>query len=258
MRSKWLKNLFQGAVLLGVPTWVSVWGISFIPFEKLPLSHFWTAMIYRAVNVGFCLLMIWVLKPSLFKRFTLRIEPKKLGIMAGLLLILVGRQAMSAPFSKFSIFDIVTAFFFTMSIGVDEEIFSRVMIFGFFQRYGVWVAAVISSIHFGALHIGNYFWGDQSWDYTVVQVVGAGAFGFLCCGFMLYGGSVWVPILLHGLSDFPFQFMTQKEFVATGHAQTDWVGAAIEVFVFVTVGAFLIYNSQAKLKTLLVSAGAYV
>ena len=258
MRSKWLKNLFQGAVLLGVPTWVSGWGIGMIPFNRLPLSHFWEVMVFRAVDVSFCLIFVGLLRPQLFKRFTLRMELKRAGISLGLIFVLVGRSVIGAQYAGHSFLDILSAVVFTMAIGVNEEIFSRVMIFGFFEQYGVWVAAAISSVHFGALHIGNAVWSDQSWGYTIGQAISAGAFGFMCCGFMLYTGSVWIPILLHGLSDLPFQFLTNAQYTSTTQASLDLVGLGLDLFVFLSVGGLLIYNSQAKLKKRVVSAGAYV
>ena len=63
-------------------------------------------------------------------------------------------------------------------------------------------------------------------------------------GFNLYTGNIWIPIVLHGLSDFPFMFMTQSETVANGHAPTDWVGLGVDVVLFIGIGSFLIYNSQ--------------
>lgn len=244
MRERWISQSLRAVLLLGIPTWVSVWGVSLVPFNKLPLSHFWQVMAYRAFSVAVYLVMIWALKPGLLRRFRFHVDRKRLWVAIGVLVILVGRDVVSAPYSKFSVIDVIGAFVFTMAIGLDEEVFSRVMIFGFFEKYGVWVAAGISSLHSGALHIGNAFWGDQSWDYTIAQVINAAAFGFLCCGLMLYTGSVWIPILLHGLSDLPMQFMTESEYVANGHASTDWVGLAIAVTLYTGIGAWLIYQSN--------------
>lgn len=124
--------------------------------------------------------------------------------------------------------------------------FSRLLIFGYFERFGVWVAAAISSIHFGLLHFSNFAWGGQALAYTSAQVVNAASFGFLCCGLMLYTGSIWIPILLHGLSDYSFQFMTSSEVHSMGQSSVDWLGLGINVFLFCGIGVLLIAATKPR------------
>lgn len=63
------------------------------------------------------------------------------------------------------------------------------------------VAAVVTSVVFGLMHLGNGLFG-QSAGATAWQVVTAGSAGFLWAGARLVTGSLWPGIVLHASSNF--------------------------------------------------------
>ena len=124
---------------------------------------------------------------------------------------------------------IFESFVFALFIGIDEDLFSRGFAFGVIERYGVWIAAILSSLQFGLLHLGNFVWGGQSAVYTIGQAISAGAFGFLAAALMVYSGSILVPILMHGLCDMPMQFETAAQYTkkVTGKGEAYVLGRKI-------------------------------
>ena len=165
---------------------------------------------------------------------------KRLLIGLGVVTFLTLPGLMHSQMTSFRASQILEGLIFALFIGVDEELFSRGFIYACLEGYGVLVATVISSIHFGLLHLGNVIWGGQSLSYTLAQIMSSSAFGYLAVGLMLYTGNIWVPILLHGLSDSPMQFesATQYTKVVTGHA--DWTGTIINALIYVLIGWLLI------------------
>jgi membrane protease YdiL (CAAX protease family) len=71
-------------------------------------------------------------------------------------------------------------------------------------------------------------------------MVNAGAFGFLCCALMIFTGSIWVPIILHGLSDFPLMMQSEEAFKAQVRGVADWLGTFAEAGLMVAVGLILL------------------
>jgi membrane protease YdiL (CAAX protease family) len=147
----------------------------------------------------------------------------------------------SAP----SIFE---GFIFSLSIGFAEEFFSRGFIFGILEKYGVWAAVIGSSIHFGALHIMNIPWGGYSVGYTIGQVIDAAAFGVFSCGLMIFTGTIWSSILVHGLTDLPMQFMTRSAYRSSVTGSFDWLGTFIDAAILVVAGWALIQNRDRSFK----------
>ena len=162
---------------------------------------------------------IWYFYPQALVRFKVELSKK---LLIGLLLVLffTAGSIYHADYAHKSIFDVLIGFLFALGIGIDEDFFSRGLIFASLESYGIQVAAAISALHFGLLHFGNVIWGGQSFSFTSTQVVGAMAFGYLCVGLMLYTKTIWVPVLFHGLTDFPMQLESAASYknVVTGHA----------------------------------------
>ena len=89
----------------------------------------------------------------------------------------------------------------TFLVGIFEEFLFRGIVFrGFEKVRGPVVAFVVSSVLFGAMHYVNWI-GGQSLGTTHIQVLHAGAAGLLYAGLMLKTGTIWVPVLYHGLWD---------------------------------------------------------
>ena len=241
------KSLFQSAVLISAMTAFSIWGFSWIPFDKLPVSHFWMAISYRAVTAFVWLVLIWALKPRMFRRLFVVQSPFRLLIGFGVVTYLTLPQLLHTSYKGHSIWAILEGFIFALFIGVDEELFSRGLIYGFLDKYGINIAAVLSSIHFGLLHLGNVVWGGQSFEYTAGQAVNAAAFGYLACGLMVFTGTIWMPILLHGISDFPMQMQSAVQYKHQVTGGFDWMGTMLNFLVYVGVGYLLLRLSRSKI-----------
>jgi membrane protease YdiL (CAAX protease family) len=244
MKNKFLRPLI--AYLIAEVN--NFWLTGLIPFNKLPFSHFWTVACERAFSVLCSLLLIRILSPSSLRRFTYKLIPgRSLGTLAAFAFMSLP-IFFSLQFNGNTFVDIGGGFFFALFIGIDEEIFDRGFVFGLLQARGIWIAAVLSSIQFGLMHFGNYLWGEQSLSYTCGQMVDAASFGFVCVGLMLYSGSIWVPILLHGLTDWPMQLETPTAFKTQVVGHVDWMVILVSVLINAFLGAMLIYGSQTGAK----------
>jgi len=229
-------------VLVG-GTILSAWGIGLIPFEQLPLAGYWIGIIYRTSSGLVWLAAIWYFYPLALNRFKFHLSKR---LPVGLLIVLfftVG-PIYHADYAHKSIFDVVVGFLFALGIGLDEDFFSRGLIFGAFESYGIQIAAIVSAVHFGLLHFGNAIWGGQSFSFTSTQVVGAMAFGYLCVGLMLYTKTIWVPVLFHGLTDFPMQFESAASYKNVVTGQAYWLYTFSFSIPYVIVGWILIKLSR--------------
>jgi membrane protease YdiL (CAAX protease family) len=228
--------LFGGTIL-------SAWGIGLIPFEQLPLPGYWIGIIYRTFSGLVWLVAIWYFYPLALNRFKFHLSKR---LPVGLLIVLfftVG-PIYHADYAHKSIFDVVVGFLFALGIGLDEDFFSRGLIFGAFESYGIQIAAIVSAVHFGLLHFGNAIWGGQSFSFTSTQVVGAMAFGYLCVGLMLYTKTIWVPVLFHGLTDFPMQLESAASYKNVVTGQAYWLYTFSFAIPYVIIGWVLIALSR--------------
>jgi membrane protease YdiL (CAAX protease family) len=102
---------------------------------------------------------------------------------------------------------------FLFAVAFAEEIFSRGVIFGILLRQGLVVAVVGSSLIFGLMHlngyIGEYF---DPWR-AYWHVVSATAFGVFACALMVVTRSIWMPIILHTLSNTGLLFRDIEEVI---------------------------------------------
>jgi len=242
IRRKWLRI---SVVVVG-GTIVNNWGLSWIPFHTLPLSQFWWAIIARSCSALLSLVLIRLFCPSALKRLGWGGKPKNLLISIVIVAYLMGSALWQNNYRGASAAQIIESFIFALFIGIDEDFFSRGFIFGGLERYGVWLAAVISSVHFGLLHLPNIVYGGQSAAYTLAQAVSAVAFGFLAAALMVYSGTIWVPILMHGLCDFPMQFDTPSQYKAMVTGGADWMGVLVDLFLYSSIGVILILLSNPK------------
>ncbi len=234
-------------VLLG--TVLTTWAIGLIPFNKLPVSSFWQVLASRSISTISSLILIGLFCPIAFRRFKGRLTSRRfvIGLAIVAYLQLPG-LIHSAVFSA-SLCHLLEGLVFSMFIGIDEELFSRGLIFGALEGFGVGIAAAISSIHFGLLHLGNFFWGGQSLTFTLGQTLSAASFGYLACGLMLFTGSIWVPVLMHGIADLPMQFFSNAQFTKEVTGGANWIGVIVESAIFILIGWTLIRLSRAN-KTL--------
>lgn len=119
----------------------------------------------------------------------------------------------------------------TMLVGVSEELACRGVLYqGLRGRFGLWPAALASSMLFGAVHILN---GFTTGDFTTasIQAITASMTGIAFVGIRIRTGSLYPGILLHGLWDFTLvATLFAVTALAKGHGGTPpsllWIGIA--------------------------------
>ena len=250
-QNQWLRI----AVVIFGGTVINIWGLEWVPFHKLPVTPFWEALIVRGTQALLSLIMIRLFCPGALRRFRWGGRPKELLISLGVVVFLVSSPILHINFHHVGFGAILEAFIFSLFIGIDEDFFSRGFMYGALEKYGLWFAAIVSSVQFGLLHLGNIAWGHQSAAFTIAQAVGAGAFGLLAVALMIYSGSIWVPILLHGLTDFPMQFDTAHEYTAIVTGGADWIGVITDVITYCAIAWVLICLSDPVRKEQLMEFG---
>ena len=236
-------RLPQAVGILFGGTIVSAWGIGLIPFEQLPLPGYWIGIIYRTFSGLVWLAAIWHFCPLALSRFKVTLS-KRLLIGSLIVLFFTVGSIYHADYAHKSICDVVVGFLFALGIGLDEDFFSRGLIFAAFESDGIQIAAIVSTMHFGLLHFGNAIWGGQSFSFTSTQVVGAMAFGYLCVGLMLYTKTIWVPVLFHGLTDFPMQLESAASYKNVVTGQAYWLYTFSFAIPYVIIGWVLIALSR--------------
>ena len=247
IRMNKMQSIKSMIVLIGA-TITSDWLIGLLPFDALPLPGYLIGILYHLTSAGVWVLLIRELYPTVLKRFSKNIELNRFKVATFVVgyfgfISLFHSGIFSAPIS-----DLLIGLAFTLSIGIDEDIFSRGLIFGAFEHLGIPAAAFISSLHFGLLHFGNFMWGGQSLDYTFGQMVNAMAFGYLCCGLMVYSGSIYPAIVLHGLSDIPMFMQKQSDFMSQVTGTTDWIPTLIQAVIYFAAGWILISLNRPSIK----------
>jgi len=188
-------------VLLG--TWVSTYGLSTLPLKALDLKGPWLGISYHLISALSSLFLMSIFCRPKLKQLRVTFALKKLLPLTICFAYLLAPNFSHANLLRLKLHYLLMVFLFALSIGLDEELFSRGFIFGILEDSGLNKAIIISSIHFGLLHLGNYFWGDQSLSYTISQVLTAATFGFVCSSTVIFTRSYWPAVLLHALSDFP-------------------------------------------------------
>ena len=237
-------ELIKAVLVIVIGTLLNIYAFYFIRFQDLPVSRYWQITIERALSSLLTLIEIWWLYPDVMKRLTLRINRKRLLVALLILAYLSLPSIIRSGINNYPIFSIIEGLSFALAIGVDEDFFSRGLIFASLERYGIQVAAIISSIHFGLLHLGNVIWGGQSLSYTLTQVCSAASFGYLAVGIMLFTRSIWIPIVMHGLFDTPMQFEGIEKFTKEVTGKGDWIGTLFELVLYCGIGYLLIIWSN--------------
>ena len=57
---------------------------------------------------------------------------------------------------------------------------------------------------------------------------------------MIYSGSIWVPILMHGLCDFPMQFDTGAQYTKMVTGGADWIAVGGDLVIYSGIAWVLI------------------
>jgi membrane protease YdiL (CAAX protease family) len=221
-------------------TWLSVRGVDFIRIDSLHIPSYWKGIIYHAICAVLWIGLIRFFAPHALPRLKARVPlPRLVGALC-VIGFFVSPNFRNATWTGNSMLFILSALAFSLFIGLNEDLLSRGFFYGILEKYGMWTAVIVSSVQFGLLHLTNFYFGGQSLDYTAGQMVNAAAFGFLCCALMIFTGSIWVPIIFHGLSDFPLMMQSEVAFKAQVTGGADWLGTLVEAGLMIVVALVLI------------------
>ncbi|PLL14336.1 hypothetical protein C0V75_02550 [Tabrizicola sp. TH137] len=90
----------------------------------------------------------------------------------------------------------------TLIVGFSEELMFRgVMLRSFRRRFSIWPAVLLTSLLFGAVHSLNIFTTGEVAQ-SLIQSCAAALSGLIFMAMRLRTGSIWPPMVLHGLWDF--------------------------------------------------------
>lgn len=90
----------------------------------------------------------------------------------------------------------------TLLVGLSEEwMFRGVMFQGLRSRLQLWPAMIITTLLFGSVHVLNVFVTGKLGE-GVLQATTAAMSGLVFIALLVRTGSIWVPIIYHGLWDF--------------------------------------------------------
>lgn len=103
----------------------------------------------------------------------------------------------------------VALLFFTVFVGISEELFFRGIILSILKKEGTKKAIYISSIMFVVLHLVNLA-GGMSIEYALLQLIFALLFGIVCAQLVILKGSILLVIEWHFTHDF-IAFVTGNE-----------------------------------------------
>jgi membrane protease YdiL (CAAX protease family) len=118
------------------------------------------------------------------------------------MLYIVGGLGLSATFGLPPAGVLAWILFNTFLVGLSEELMFRGVLLQAFRRtVSIWLAVVLTTVAFGAIHTLNVFMtGDLRT--AVIQSVAAALSGLLFIALRLRTGSLWPCIVVHGLWDF--------------------------------------------------------
>ncbi len=145
-----------------------------------------------------------------------------------------------------SINALASALAVSLGVGLIEESFSRGIIFGAVESKSIWLSSAISSFTFGLFHLTNLK-NDYSLSYTVLQSIHAAGMGFLFAGLMMFSGSIWIPILLHALYDFPLITIPDLGKGSFPISSSELAWTVREGILLSSIGLLLIYLGTSKL-----------
>jgi len=244
-----MKRYLKPFAILVFATVFPIWVIEQIPWKHLPVHKMWLGISIHLVQTLISLAFFRIFVGKGVVR-----NPLSRGWRTWLAVLFVFGMVnwpaiVTVSTRAQSIVDVLLAFIFTMSIGLDEEMFSRKFAFNLFKPLGLPFAVAISSIHFGAMHYTKYLWGFQSLIETIGQMIIATAFEVLCCALYLVSGKLIFPIVMHALVDMPHQFSDSPTPDTSGTAQQvsfDWLGTFMYSFYYLLCAAILFFVYRVK------------
>lgn len=188
-----------------------MWGFVFWIYPRM-VSLGETTLRYALVNITLRLL-VWVLPVFLYLRYIDHLDPIeylklkqnwKRGVIIGIVLSLLNffgsivRFGTPHPSIQSLTWNSVISTSFL--IGFIEEIPYRGFILQKFEeRYGFWIATLLSSLLFLSIHLPGWISLHLLKAESVISVF---IFGVVLAIIFRYGKSLWGPIITHSLNDF--------------------------------------------------------
>lgn len=132
----------------------------------------------------------------------------------------------------------ITLLFFTISVGVAEEVFVRGLMLNTLKPNGIKYAIITSSVLFGILHLSNILGGADP-VYTALQIIFAGLFGFTAANIVVLQGSLIPVIIWHFIHDFLAFFTGNSHSAGQGLGQWEIIVAGVQAITMLIYALFL-------------------
>lgn len=167
--------------------------------DFVPGDRFDGTVGYAVLGVFSCVVMWWLRVPTL--KYWAKPEiswklPLAFIFMVNFIVVqLRGEDFSQVPSDKW-----VRGIIFLILVGFAEEVFSRGIIFGVLLKYGLFTAVVGSSMMFGLMHLNSHIGSFNAW-LAYWHIVSAAGFGVFACALMVATKSIWMPIVLHAISN---------------------------------------------------------
>ena len=233
------------SILVGLLTLNSVWLIGLVPVARLGLTGPFIGIAHHVISSLSTILLMAIICPKALTILRFQYEVRKLKVMFFICASLFLPVIMKSNIFAFSIMNVLIVLLFAFSIGLNEELFSRGLVLEVLKPIGIFKAIVFSSLHFGLLHLSNYYAG-QAFGVTVAQIFGASAFGFMCGAILVYTQSIWIPVLIHTFTNLPMLFQPAAEFHQRATGSPDWLGTFAVSIIYISIGSIvLLFSSEA-------------
>ena len=123
-----------------------------------------------------------------------------------------------------------------------EEVFYRGLMIRALEPRGLWKAAMLPALLFGATHVFNRLSGFD-WGIVAGQVVYATAIGFAYSAYALNTGLLWPVIIVHALAN--FADLIDQEVLVQGDSpgQADLIRWSIYAVIFIGYGIWLLLRT---------------
>ena len=132
-----------------------------------------------------------------------------------------------------------------MLVGFVEETYFRGLILRTLLARGPWLAAIVSSVLFGGLHLLHLIEG-QNLVATLSQAAWATALGFLFAAVALRTQSIVPLIVIHGLTDFIAFLVLNGATITYIPSADDLRENAVEAIIFILLGVIAMRGIRAS------------
>ncbi len=129
-------------------------------------------------------------------------------------------------------------------VGFVEEVSFRGLILRALVPRGVWLAAVVSSLLFGLMHVLNLLFG-AGLDATLLKVGYATTMGFAFAAVALRTGVIWPLVVIHALVNV-VAFATADATTATAVTGSDVLVSAVYAAMFTVYGILVLRGLRAS------------